>query len=257
VLILDELSYAEAMLKNRTFGKKYIKLKDLVILAKYYYRENLNTREIKKILRSLCKKVDHSWNETTQGWKISMAIREAKKRRIRTSIPVPISKAELAKIKEVGNYELEKILFTFLVYSKVLKYNNTLIKPRKKARLVGMFYVNETLGDIFSVARVEANKKERTEFIHTLYSKGYLDATRYGGFLLKYVSEESPTEFLVETYDNLILYYQRYCGEQVAACANCGKLFTKKSKNEQFCHTCKQEKRRKVNREYWSKNKTK
>jgi hypothetical protein len=250
VLILDELSYTETMLKNRTFGKRYIKLKDLVLLSKYYYYSGLDTRNIKKKLKTLCKKVDPSWNETTQGWKIVIAIKEAKKRRIRTSIPIPVTKAELEEIKKVNDYSMEKVLFAMLVYAKVLKYNNTTLRPRKKLRLLGTFYVNETLSNIFTVARVESSKKQRTDMIHHLYSLGYLDATRYGGFLLKYVQEESPVELMVETYDNLILYYQRYCGEQIAACAECGKLFVKKYSTDSLCHLCKQEKRK----EQWRKN---
>jgi hypothetical protein len=256
-LILDELSYTEEMIKNRKYGTKYIKLKDLILLSKYYYYAGSGTREIKKKLKYLCKKVDRSWNETTQGWKINTAIKEAKKRRIRTSIPIPITKAELEEIKKLDNYNLEKILFVLLVYAKILKYNNTMVKPRKRARILGTFYVNETLSNIFEAARVESNKKERTEMIHSLYEAGYLDATRYGGFLLKYIYEESPTEFFVETYDDFVLYYQRYCGEQIAGCYQCGRLFVKKESRNGLCRVCRQEKRREAWKEQQKRHRKK
>lgn len=242
MLILDEFNYAKELLKNKNFGK-YVKLKDIVILAKYYSHEGKDTREIKKLLRTICKKVDRDWNEVTQGWKIKIAMREVHKRRIRTSVPVPITLAELEKIKEVNDYVMEKVLFVFLVYGKFLKYNNTLIKPRVRARLVGSFYVNERLSNIFSVAHIEIRKKLRNDMAHALYNMGYIDATRYDGFILKYAFEDSPTALVIEDYDNIVLYYQREKGEQIGGCS-CGRLFLKKSKRDTQCNKCKREKRR-------------
>lgn len=242
-LILDELSYARTLLKTKKYGN-YLKLRDAVILAKYYrYYENKDTRQIKKTLISICRKLDKNWNKVTQGWKIDASIKESKKRRIRTAIPIPISFAELEKIKEVNDYALEKVLFVFLVYAKFLKYANTLIKPRRKLRLLGSFYVNERLNNILSVARVEVKKKKREEMIHRLYDLGYIDATRYNGFILKYIVEDSPTMFFIEDYENIVLYYQREKGEQVVGCS-CGRLFLKKTSRSGLCHICKQEKRR-------------
>jgi len=251
-IILDELAYAKTLLKTKNFGN-YIKLRDLVLLAKYFYYSGMDTRETKKQLRVLCKNVDKDWNETTQGWKLKVSIRESKKRRLRTPMPVPITKAELDKIKEIKNYVLEKILFIFLCYSKILKYNTVIIKPRKKPILLGLFYANERAGNIFNVAKVDVRKKQRNEMIHLLFEKGYIDATRYNGFLIKYVYEDSPTEFMVEDYENLVLYYQKYCGEQIIGCS-CGRLFLKKNSRSGLCPICKQEKRKEAWRQQKIKN---
>jgi hypothetical protein len=253
LLILDEKAYVEIiLLKDKKFGN-YLKLKDAVLLAKYYrWIENKETREIKKILISICKRLDKNWNLTTQSWKINLAIRESKKRRIRTSIPIPITNLEVEKIREINDYNLEKILFTFLVYAKFLKYNNTIIHSKKRPRLLGLFYANEKLNNIFNVAKVDVRKNQRTEMIHSLYDKGYLDATRYGGFLIKYVFEDSSMAFTVDKYDDLVLYYLRWRGEQVSTCS-CGRLFMKKSPNELFCPVCKRERRLKQ----WKQQKNK
>lgn len=254
MLILDELNFTKEMIKNKDYGKNYVSLKTLVLLAKYYYWEGQSTREVKKLLKEICKKTDRNYNETTQGWKFNIAIREAKKRKIRESIPIPITDAELEKIKSVGNYALERVLFILLFYSKVLKYNDTRIKPLRRPRLLGLFYVNERPNTIFSVAKVEIRKKQRNEALHFLYEKGFLDATKYNGFILKYVVEDSPTAFVIEDYESAILYYQRWKGEQVVGC-ECGKLFLKKSPKQIYCHKCKQEHRRETWRESRRKKK--
>jgi hypothetical protein len=247
LLILDEKAYVETvLLKDKKFGN-YLKLKDAVMLAKYYkWIENKETREIKRILISICKRLDKNWNSTTQSWKINLAIRESKKRRIRTAIPIPITNLELEKIREVDDYNLEKILFTFLVYAKFLKYSNTIINPKRRPRLLGLFYANEKLNNIFSVAKVDVRKSQRTEMIHFLFQRGLIDATRYGGYLIKYVFEDSSnddyvkTEFTVDRYDDLVLYYLRWRGEQVSICS-CGRLFVKKSPNQIRCSVCAKE----------------
>lgn len=232
-----------------------MKLKDLVLLAKYFSYEGLTTQEIRNQLKLLCRKVDYTWNETTQDWKIKVALREMKKRTIRTAIPIPITVDEVEKIKKINDYALEKILFVLLVYGKILKYNNTRIKPKRKPVLLGLFYVNESSTNIFSVARVEVRKKQRNEMMHRLYDSGYIDATKYNGFLLKYVYENSPTAFMVEDYENIILYYQREKGEKISGCS-CGRLFLAKTSRDGLCHKCKQEKRLIKKREWWTENRS-
>jgi hypothetical protein len=190
----------------------------------------------------LCSKIDRNWNETTQGWKIDVAIRESKKRKIRTSIPIPITYDELDIIRKVNDYAMERVLFVLLAYSKILKYNNTLIKPRKRPRLLGLFYTNENAATIFSLARVDVSKQKREDMLHVLFQRGYIDGTRYGGFLLKYVYENSQTAFLIEDYENIVLYYQREKGERVSIC-QCGRLFLKKGNRTSLCLICQKEKR--------------
>jgi len=247
-IILDERSFAENLLKTKKYGRNYVPLKILVLLAKYFKYSGKETREIKKLLKEICKSVDPTFNETTQSWKIGASIREMKKRRIRTVIPIPITEAELEKIRAINDYDLQKVMFVFLVYSKVLKYNDTKIKPRKSPRVIGLFYTNEKDNVIFSVARVNVTKKKRKQMLHVLYDLKVLDANRWGGFQVKCAAEDSPTVFMVEDYENIVLYYQRFLGETVVSCS-CGRLFLKKTKSP-FCHRCKQE-NRKFARKKW------
>lgn len=248
MLILDELAFVTEMIQKKDYGTGYVKLKTLVLLAKYFCFLGKDTKEIKKLLREICKIVDLSWNETTQEWKIKLSINESKKRRIRQSVPIPITKKELENIRSLNNQELERISFVYLVYGKFLKYNNTKIKSSKKPRQIGIFYVNEKAQIIFEKAGVNVRKKQRSDMLHNLFSLGILDATKYGGVILKFTDESSPTEFMVENYDDIPIYYRRWRGEQVVGCA-CGRLFLKKSNNDSLCHKCKQNKRREEWRE--------
>jgi hypothetical protein len=240
-IILDELAHVEKLIKSKSFGK-YLKLKDLILLAKYFVYLGYDARTIKTELIKICKYVDKNWNETLQGWKVDVSIREAGKRKIRTAIPIPITYDELLMIKQINNYALERVLFIFLAYSKILKYNNTLIKPRKRPRLLGLFYANEAPSVIFSLAKVNVRKSQREKMLHELFQHGYLDATRYGGYLIKYVYENSQTAFWIEDYENIVLYYQREKGEIVVGC-QCGRLFLKRGSRSGLCPVCLRERR--------------
>jgi hypothetical protein len=239
-IILDELNHVEKLIKSKNFGK-YLKLRDLILLAKYFVYLGYDVHTIKTELIKICKYVDKNWNETLQIWKVDVSIREAGKRKIRTAIPIPITYGELDAIKQIHDYALERILFIFLAYSKILKYNNTLIKPRKRPRLLGLFYVNEAPSAIFSLAKVNVRISQRQDMLHYLFQQGYLDATRYGGYLIKYVCENSQTALWIEDYENIILYYQREKGEQVIGC-QCGRLFIKRGSRSVLCPICLREK---------------
>ena len=247
-LILDELSYCKEMIKKKEYGTNYVKLKTLILLAKYYRFLGEDTREIKKKLRQVCRMVDPNYNDTIQGWKLDVAVREMKKRRIRQSISIPITTEELQKIKELNNPALERVAFVYLVYGKFLKYNDTTI-TKKKVRQIGIFYVNEKSQVIFEKAKVIVRKKERNEMLHVLYEKGMLDSTRYGGVVLKYSSENSPTVFMVENYDDVSLYYRMWDKEQISKC-ECGRLFVRKNPNEKLCPVCKRERQLEAKRKW-------
>lgn len=254
-LILDERNYAETvLLKDKNFGN-YLKLKDAIILAKYYrWIENKETREIKKILMIFCKQIDKNWNYVKQHWKIDVAIKESKRHKIRQPIPIPITKKELENINSLNNTNLERVAFIYLVYGKFLKYADTRVKLTTKPRQIGVCYTNEKSQVIFEKAGVNVKKSQRNEILHQLFSLGMLDATRWGGILLKYTDEDSPTEFIVENYDDISLYYRRWKGEQISICL-CGRLFLKRNPNELFCLKCKQERIKNGKRKWWNKNK--
>jgi len=237
MIILDEMDYAEKILEE----KSYPKLKDLVILAKYYKYKGYNQPEIKTALISFCQERESDWNEIRKSWKIKIAIEESEKYILRIPSRTPITKAELDAITQVDDYDKEKVLFILLVLAKFLKYNNTKIKVSRKPRQIGLYYVNEDFIRIFQHARVRSNKKYRNKVIHELYEDGYIDGTVYDGIVVKYVDEESPTELSVSDYENIVLAYQRYKGENIIGCT-CGRLFVKKTKRY-LCPDCQKEKR--------------
>ena len=108
MIILDERDYAEKILETKT----YPKLKDLIILAKYYKHKGYDTLATKTALISFCKERESDWNEIRKSWKIKKALEESEKYSLRIPVPTPITQYELDKISQVKDYDKEKILFT-------------------------------------------------------------------------------------------------------------------------------------------------
>jgi hypothetical protein len=224
-----------------------------MMLAKYYKFQEMSTHEIRLKLLEYCYKIDPLYNETLSGWKIKKAINVTKIYRLRTTFPITITKSEVAKIKEFDDYNLQKILFVLLTYAKFLKYSNTRIIPTKRTRVINEFYVNEKFSNIVKVAKVSIRKDNRNKFLHEAYLKGFLDGTIYNTLLIKYADENSDPEIVVDDLDNIVLYWQRYSGQKIAACSNCGKLFIKNSNRQFLCRKCFGEKRKEKKKEYAKK----
>jgi len=250
-IILDELEYAKTLIED----KQYPKLKNLIIIAKYLKYNGDKPAVIKNKLIDYCKKNALNWNEATGWWIINTALKETKKHRLRIPIPIPVTKKEIENIKSIKNYGLEKFLFVLLVYAKILKYNDTRIKPRKKPQFLGFLYVSEKITKLFKEAHLNVRKEMRQKYLQELYSAGYIDQTGHGAFVVKYGCDESDMELMISDYNNIVLYYQRLCGEKVAGC-ECGKLFLKKTSRSSLCPRCWKKKRLRENVENMRKNRS-
>jgi hypothetical protein len=255
LIILDEKSYAENLLKE---GAPYPKLKDIIILAKYWKYLDFETHDIHRKLNEYCLKTDTQFNFCINGWKIKKALNSIKQYRLRTTFPIKITKAEVYAIKQWDNYNYQKILFVLLCWAKFLKYSNTRIKLSTRLRNINDFFVNEKLSNIIKIARVSMRKSDRNKMLHDFFIAGILDGTSYNSLKIKCVVENSDPEILVTDYENIVLYWQRYCGERVMGCS-CGRLFIQRNIRNGKCRKCWKEDRRKKqviwDKNNWEKNK--
>lgn len=242
MIILDEKAYAESLIKNGS-QSLYPKVKDVTFLAKYYYYIGLSTSEVKLKLKEYCFKTDKNFNMVVNGWKIKSAINTAKRYRLKTIFPIMVTKAEVETIKQWKDYNYQKILFVLIVMAKFSKYSNTRIKSTVKTKAINNFYANETAIDIFKMARIFVRKNKRYDMFYKFHIAGILDFTRHDSFKIKCIVENSEPEIVVTDFDNLVLHWQRFCGEPVAGC-KCGRLFLRRSNRHSMCRQCWKEHRK-------------
>jgi hypothetical protein len=247
-VIIDELKYAQSLLKNK---QSKIQSLDLAILAKYFRSEGDKPSLIKKKLSEYCRRTQKHWNEVSGADMIKRALRSAEKYRLQIPTKVFITKQELDNIAGANDYIKEKILFVLLAYAKFRKYGNLKIKPTTKPMQIGLFYSSLSQRDLFALAKMNICKSERLRILHELQADGFIEERVYhnrrtGSYstrLLKYANEVSPVEVIIEDVENFVLYYQRYKGEKVIAC-ECGRLFVKTGRNHRMCSDCWKQKRK-------------
>ncbi len=257
MIVLDELHYAENLIKNGP-ESNYPKLKDIIILGKYYKFQGKETREIRLLLEKYCYKIDKNWNRVLSGWKIIKSLNTVKLYCLRTTFPVVVTKTEVETIKQWKDYNYQKILFVLIVIAKIFKYSDTRIKSNTKVKGINEFFVNESMSSVVKISRISLRKANRNKMFHEFFDAGILDGTTYDSLKIKCIVENSEPEIIVTDFENIVLHWARYCGERIAGC-KCGKLFLQRTNMQKMCRSCWQEERKKkvrdaVKRNYYKKN---
>ena len=249
MIIFNELEYAENMLKRGFLQDKYSM--ELKILAKYYNKKkDLKTNDIKIKLKEFCKEHLTGYNEVLH---LDMIIKATtfgvQKKNVLVIIPpIPITKIELEKIKELNDLDLEKLSFVALVLSKINKHipKNTSSKYKKKENIDNQGYYVNNLKDLFICSKITCNKTRKDIFIDQLHETKLFGFTIFCTLEVNFVDEISEPEIIIKNFDNFILEYLKYIGHNIAYCLNCESPFICTNNLHKYCKICA--------REIWNKN---
>ena len=231
-MIFNELEYAKKMLIKGFIGDRYTM--ELKILAKYYNKiDGLKTDAIKVKLKEFFKKYLPKYNEVLHLEMIIKASRYGvqKKNRLLKMPPIPITKSELDKIESLNDIKLETIAFVALVLSKIDKY-------RSKKKIKKDEYYCNNLKEMFINSKVRSDKEQREDYISKLSATELFDLTVFGSFKVNFVDESEESEFTIEKYDNFVLEYLSYKGENVDYCVKCCSPFLPTNNFQTYCKVC-------------------
>ena len=64
------------------------------------------------------------------------------------------------------------------------------------------------------------------------------DLTVFGSFKVNFVDESEESEFTIEKYDNFVLEYLSYKGENVDYCVKCCSPFLPTNNFQTYCKVC-------------------
>lgn len=242
--IFNELAYAEKLLINGF--SKYMSPSDMTILAKYYKYLGFKEKEIEEKIFEFCEKFESTYNETLHTERILRSVKRAKDFDLRLPKDVPITKNEVLKIKEVGNYRYEKVLFTLLAIGKYYKITNT----NKKGSLSKNYYINCSQNEVLKLAHVIRKKDEG--IFYELFRRGFIDENqKTSSIILKFTNtdDNSENEILIDDMDKIADFYP-------ARCSICGEIIQKNSNRHVLCESCWKEKNKEIQKK-WVKNKRK
>jgi hypothetical protein len=260
MIILDEKQYAEDLLKHGFCH--FMSLKDLSILAKYFYFLGNNKKEIENNLIIFCKRFNPAFNEIISGWVIKKSLSICKEYKLRIPIKINVFRNELDVISQLDNYKYEKILFVMLVCAKNEKLNKTRIKSKNNKKHTDNYYVNSNFIEILKLAKVSVSREERNKILYELNKLEFINATHSGSYKVNYIEQSSDeTEILLSVLsnNNMIDVYKKWKPIETIKCSKCFITIEKKSNRHGLCKDCykkhRKESVRKYAKDYYYKNK--
>lgn len=255
-MIFRETEYAEEMIRGGFLTEKY--LFELKLLAKYYNKhDNFDEEKTKEQIKEFCKKHLSQYNEVLHlDWVLKSVSYGINKKNIMVDIEkINITQSEIDKIKLLNNYELEKVAFSMLIFSKS-NHDKPRFKPLKKDT---GYYINN-MTEVFKNAQLEkSSSKIKEQYLLELSRNGLIEgvqARKNYNHRLKFVDEkyESNIILTITNFYDFILEYERYIGLPVGVCEECKKnLFKKTSNRKKYCKKCWKEIRNKNQREIMRK----
>lgn len=251
-MIFNELEYAKKMLEKGFIQDKYTM--ELKILAKYYNKNlNLKTDNVKIKLKEFCLKYLPKYNEVLHLEMIIKATKYGVKTKNKLLIipPIPITKKELNNIESLKDIKLETFSFVALVLGKIDKYKKLNGKEDNKKFI---YYCNN-LKEMFISSKIKCNKEQRENFIDLLSQTQLFDYTIFGTLKVNFIDEsDNQFEFTINNYENFVLEYLKYKGENIQYCDVCGIPFSPTNNKSKYCYACakdiKQEQDRIADKKY-------
>ena len=262
----DEKSIAEEMAAKQSFIKcysvgelaiygKWLKYKRLVAMdqdGQYNFdipgdvNDRINS-EIESELIDFAQKHYGAFNYNNNYQDIDRAMEIVRKYKLKLPRPLPITKNEVATLKNIQNDTYRRILFGMLVSAKYYAVYNSSIEKEVENIEEKRHYVQMTDYEIFSSMKVKFENKDEKAKVWNCMKKDLPEGlcmissgkynNRYIGFIDFSVGEnENPVDYVTD-YNHLYLHYDKiFSGVNYSACIYCGRLYKPNAKNNtSFC----------------------
>ena len=249
-IIFDEISYAENLLEMKYWEKIKTQNADIMILSKYYRHIGVPESQILEKVLSVCLEKVPYFNSVTQKQRVKNIVYNSRKYNILKVNRIDIYKSELDKIREVKDYDKQKVLFVMLVLAKAKKFD---LANTRYAQHHG-YYVSRDLDDfvieLSGIPRYRLNKKKLAYLYHELKELGFVKHTFFDSHKILYESSQGDIDIIIRDFDNIISYYLDYTDGELLYCEICGKEFPKMGrKRHKFCEGCREARHRESSRE--------
>ena len=233
MIVFDEYNYA-LELDNQKIDTTYNIIKKGIVLAKLYFSQGLDEKEV---YSKLCRKLivlDSGGNYEVKQAKINIMISMAKNNPELKRRELSFSEYELKIISSLSTKSLQVFAFVMLC---LFKFNDN-----------NRFYINER--EVFRLAGLSWSGTDFNSMIDSLYDLGLLTlcvskprgavATKVMYSFTDKILQGNDTALKITDYRNLNYQYFRYFNPSgYMTCQKCGLVVPKKSNSQKFCASCK------------------
>ncbi|WP_340026904.1 hypothetical protein MHB71_15875 [Paenibacillus sp. FSL H7-0940] len=239
-IILNERHHAEQAIAHGKMDKK--PTKTLICLAKYGLQQGKNAEDAYALLNQFMTKYYPDYNAVQWDTFLNRIIKQSQKYiKIREEASkstlieidhVPVTHEELQKIKQLKSKRLEKLAFVLLVYSKI---NNRINEN-------DTYWINHEWKEIYGDSQMAVSKKDQGLLVHKLIQLGYLKESQRvdsTNVQVLFAAEHGEVAFQLVRFDDFVLEYSRWKGENIKNCTVCGKRMLAKSNRMKYCKECK------------------
>lgn len=232
-IVLNENEWAERAMSDGKFVESPVET--LNRIAKYYFGQNKNKREVKSLLSEYVAKCDPTAPSNLWAPVIERAVKYASKSSAITLNSIGITANELATISGLGGKQEQRLAFTLLC---IAKYNNAVNADNS-------FWVSTPDREIMKMANISTSIKRQSKMFHDLREAGLLKFSKRVDSLsvqVLFAEEKGIPEMLITDYRNLGYQYMRRSGGSFYICEKCG-LIEKQTNNEvgrpkKYCPEC-------------------
>ena len=213
----------------------------------------MNNEDIYEVLNEFMLNSDYEeYNTVVEEEKLKNTISSIQKGEIKDVDKVYIYKEEIDLIKKVGKLQKQKILFSFLIFLKILK--------QKRGSEKNIINSSNDI-DVFNEAKTSMKTEDRDYLISELSDLGYLNKITFRDkftnspircYELLYIKEETPenpVEMIIDDFRELGLQWMEYNKDKkIKCCEVCGIRFKPKSNRQKMCKQCSDDKIREYDR---------
>lgn len=252
MVIFNEYEYAKYIIEKHNPNEK-IGIKRLIrLIIRYYYEEykDLSTKQYVEKVLSVIDTFNFSayqYQEYQYYDFIKRLCKKAQKHEFNVELrnidSVNVTEAEMQIISKGENDSQRKVLFTLYVLAKIYSYHSG--------------WVNYSLTEIYKLADVYMNRRDKLFLLHDLYEAGLIEFNhtidKWG--LKVNLIEDSPTAVTIEIPEHFGRQYIAATkpGWKMCEAGDCYKLFKKTSPNQKYCKNCSERIHREKQREAMKK----
>lgn len=250
-IISNEKVIVEEILKNKELKKDMPTSTSIYLLIKYYCSISESKDEVYSKINEFLKDNYEEYNEVRYYDQINKNITSlfGKGKELTNVTSIDITKEELEVIKSEEKQSYQKILFSFLVYYKILN----------KINFTSNGWVNsDYIQEIFKTANARRTKFDTMIILSDMCDKGYMCVNNSefnvanNNHKLLYIKEETPenpVEMIIDDFRELGLQWLEYNGDKkIKRCKVCGIRFKPKSNRQKMCKQCSDDKIREYDR---------